>query len=353
MKNKYLILFACLLIGLVAVYIMQKRSSRITVVETGIERLLPEQNVGKVKEIRVYLDEQQPRLILKRTDKSWSLPNYFDTPANDQKIESFLKDIENLQGEKRASIKNVFSTFALDDDKALTLEFLGKDGEPLFVLLAGKQGPMGSGCFVRFKDKADVYLADKNLLAHFGIFGDERKAPEPKLWADLQVIKSPKDTWSKVELVQPGSVVTFAKEKKEAKGDGEPKSSNAGNQSTISAVWVQEQPESPKLQEGQIQVTLNALKNLQATQLIDPTQMDVYGLTEPAYQAKIVTDDGNSFKLLVNQPNEKGQVYAKLDERPQVFEIAEAGLKSIFTNLKNQLEQSEKQTDEQKKQRNN
>jgi hypothetical protein len=72
-------------------------------------------------------------------------------------------------------------------------------------------------------------------------------------------------------------------------------------------------------------------------------------LGKPTYQAKIVVDDGSSFQLLVNQPDGKGPVYAKLNDKTQVFEIAEASLKAIFTNLKNQLEQSEKQADEQKK----
>lgn len=141
----------------------------------------------------------------------------------------------------------------------------------------------------------------------------------------------------------------FAKEKKEAKGAGEQKSFDAASQPSNSPVWVQEQPDTPKLQEGQIQVTLNALNNLQATELVDSAHLDAYGLTKPTYQAKIVVDDGSSFQLLVNQPDGKGPVYAKLNDKTQIFEIAEASLEAIFTNLKNQLEQSEKQADEQKK----
>lgn len=97
-------------------------------------------------------------------------------------------------------------------------------------------------------------------------------------------------------------------------------------------------------------MTLNALNNLQAAQLVDPAQLDAYGLKKPAYRAKIATDDGSSFQLLVNQPDAKGPVYAKLNNKAQVFEIAESSLKAIFTNLENQLEQSEQQAVEQNKQ---
>ena len=342
MKNKYLVLFACLLVGLIVIYVVQKRSAKIEVVSSGIERLLSGRDIDKVSEIRVYWSGQQPGLVLRRNDKSWTLPNYFDAPGNSQKIESFLQDIENLRGEKRASSKEVFATFGVEDDKALTLEFLSKDGEPLFVILAGKQGPMGGGGFIRFKDQVEVYLAEKNLLASFGIFGEDRKAPQPKLWAGLKVLQTPKDSWRSVELIQPGASFAFAKQQKPEGAKPEEKAPEAASQPPAPEVWLQQQPENPKLEEGKIQSSLNALANLQATQLADPAQADAYGLNAPAYQAKITLNDGKTVQLLISQPEGKGPVYAKLENAKEIYELTEGNLQSIFKNLLPQPEPTDK-----------
>lgn len=341
MKNKYLVLFACLLVGLIVIYMVQKRRAKIDVVSSGIEQLLPGRDLDKVSEIRVYWSGQQPGLVLRRNDKSWVLPSYFDAPGNTQKIESFLKDIDSLRGERRASSKEVFATFGVEDDKALTVEFLSKDGEALFVILVGKQGPMGGG-FIRFKDQVDVYLAEKNLLASFGIFGDDRKAPQPKLWADLKVLQDPKDSWASVELMQPGASFVFAKQQKPEEPKAEEKAPEAASQPPAPEVWRQQQPENPKLEEGKIQSSLNALANLQATQLADPAQADAYGLKAPAYQAKITLNDGKAVQLLISQPEGKGPVYAKLDNKKEIYELTEGNLQTIFKNLLPQPEPTDK-----------
>jgi len=341
MKNKYLVLFACLLVGLIVIYGLQKRRAKIDVVSSGIEQLLPGRDLGKVSEIRIYWSGQQPGLVLRRNDKSWGLPNYFDAPANSQKIESFLQDVAGLRGEKRASSKDVFSTFGVEDDKALTLEFLSKDGEPLFVILAGKQGPTGGG-FVRFKDQVEVYLAEKNLRASFGIFGDDRKAPQPKLWADLKVIPNPKDSWASVELIQPGASFAFAKQQKPAEAKPEENAPEAASLPPAAEIWLQQQPENPKLEEGKIQSSLNALANLQATQLVDPAQADAYGLNASAYQARITLNDGKTVQLLISQPEGKGPVYARLDNKKEIYELTEGNLQTIFKNLMPQPEPTDK-----------
>jgi hypothetical protein len=346
MKNKYLVLFACLLVGLIVIYVAQKRSAKIDVVKSGIEQLLPGRNLDKVSEIRVYRSGQQPGLVLKRSDKAWTIPDYFDAPANSQKIESFLQDIEHLRGEKRASSKDVFSAFGVEDDKALILEFLSKDGEPLFVILAGKQGPMGNGSFIRFKDQADVYLAEKNLLASFGIFGDERKAPEPKLWADLKVLQNPTDSWASVELSQPGASYSFVKQNKQAEAKSDEQAPGEASQPPAPEIWLQQKPDNPKLEEGKIQSSLNALANLQASQLADPARADAFGLKAPAYRAKITLKDGKTVQLLVNQPEGKGPVYAGLDNKKEIYQFTEGSLQTIFKNLTPQPEPTDKSAEQ-------
>ncbi len=345
MRNKNLVLFACVLIVLVGIYMVQKRSSRISVVETGIERLLPDQDLDKVVEIRARQDGREPAVILQKTEDSWIVPNYYDARADKHKIESFLKDIENLQGEKRASSKELFPTFAVGDDQALRVDFLGKDRQPLLVLLVGKPGPMGRGCFVRFMDKTDVYLIDNNLLTTFGIFGEQNKIPHPKIWADLKILAPGKDTWSRVELTLPQAAVIFAKEQKAVKDSASGESEDASVEVKPPAIWLQKEPETPKLEDVDIQSTLNALDNLRATQLMDPAKTD-YGLEDPTHRAAVALDDGTSLQLLFAQPEAEGPVYVKIKDNKQVYEIPDSVFKNLFDKVENQV-QPKKASDDQ------
>lgn len=327
MQNKYLIVFACLLVGLIGIYIVQKQSAKIAVVQTGIEQLLPDQDLDKVHEIRVRRGGQKSALVLTRSDQGWSMPGYFDAPVNSRKIESFLQDIKDLRGEKRASSKDVFAAFGVEDDKAVTLEFLNKEGEPLFTILAGKQGPIGNSGFVRRKDQLEVYLAEKNLPAFFGLFGDDRQPPQPELWADLELLKDSQASWTAVELIRPGAVFSFVKQHRQVPAEAGEK---AAGRPPAAEVWRQRGPVHPQLNEEAIQSSLNALANLQAMRLADPAEIDAYGLEAPPYQAKISLNDGKTIQLLINRPQDKGPVYAKLADKKEIYELTEEQLQGIF-----------------------
>jgi hypothetical protein len=334
MKNKHLILFAGILVLLAALFFAQKRSSRIDVVQTGIERLLPEQNTEKIRQIRVIQAKGEEPLILKKIDETWIVPNYFNARANEQKIGSFLQDIINLKGERRASNEEVLSTFALEGEQALRVEFTDKEDRSLFVILVGKPGPMGGGCFVRLDDKPDVYLTEANLLAAFGLLGDERKPVDSKLWADLKIMRSSPDGWSMVEIISPDSKVILAKQVNQAKSADAVQTNPSEQQANASPVWIQKQPESPKLEQNQIQEVLNALSGLQGSQLLDPSQMEKYGLKDPTYRVNITLNDDSQLHLLLTQPDEQGPVYAKLDNTGFVYEIHQGSWNNILDPFK-------------------
>jgi hypothetical protein len=219
----------------------------------------------------------------------------------------------------------------------LTLELVNDEDHSLVTLLVGKRGPEGMGCFVRTEGSSEVFLAHKNLLATFGIFGKETETPEPKPWADLEIIRSSKDTWSRLEIVQPEISAVFAREEERPDSATDEASSEAGERGGSAGVWVQREPTEPELETKQIQAALDALERLRGTTVVDPTLLESYGLADAAYRAIATLEDGKTLQLLVSRPQEDGPIYAKLDGNPQVFEITEASLRNIFENIKKEL----------------
>ena len=337
MKSKYLILFAVVLIVLIVLYAVQQRNARITVVETGVVQVLPGLDTGAISEIHVYVTGEDPKLVLKKEGDAWAILSNLNERADKGKIETLLKDFRELKGEVRASKDELYGMFGVQEEKALVLDLLDKDGQNVITLFAGKRGPSGSGGFLRIKGRPEVYLADKNIPGTFGLFGDERKTPEPKPWADLKLLPSSKNQWARVELHHPEITAAFVKERLESEVRDDDPDAEAGKNEPASTIWVQKKPKKPDLGDSVVQGVLDALARLRANQVMDSTKTESYGLAKPDYRIRIVSDDKSEIQLLANRPKKDGPIYVKLDNSDLVFEISEAGLNTVFDPIKKRL----------------
>ncbi|MBI4775844.1 MAG: DUF4340 domain-containing protein [Deltaproteobacteria bacterium] len=339
MKNKYLILFAVVLAALVVLYAVQQRSTRITVVETGIVQVLPDLNTAAVSEIDAYVTGEESKLILKRDGDSWTIPSDFNERADKGKIETLLSDLKDLKGEVRASKEALYDMFEVQEGKALVLDLLDKEGRRITTLFVGKRGPSGSGGFLRIKGRPEVYLADKNVAGTFGLLGEAKKAPEPKTWVDLRLLQSSKNQWARVEFNHPEFTAVFVKEKLEPENSDNAAAAETKETEPASIPWVQKKPEKPAVGDAVLQRALDALGKVRANQVLDPAKPDVYGLEKPGYRIRIASDGGGEVQLLANRPKKDGPVYVKMDNSNQVFEISEPALSAVFDPIKQSLTQ--------------
>jgi len=344
MKNKYLILLAIVLAALVVLYAVQQRRSRVTVVETGLVQVLPDLDTGAVSEIDAYMTGEDSKLILKRDGDVWTIPSNFNERADKSKIEILLNDLKDLKGEARASKEELYDMFEVQEEKALVLDLLDKDGQNIVTLFVGKRGPSGSDGFLRIKGKPEVYLADKNIAGTFGLFGETKKTPEPKSWADLKLLQSSKNQWAHVEFNHPEFTATFAKDRLEPESRDDDPAAEAQEKEPASTIWVQKTPEKPEVGDAVAQRALDALGRLRADQVMGPTIPDEHGgLEKPDYRIRIVSDDGSEIQLLADRSKEDGPLYIKLDNINQVFEISEAALNSVFDPIKKRLTEEQAQ----------
>ncbi len=192
MKKSYLFILASTLLILAGIYIYQQRPARVHD-EDFYSRLCP--SVQSAEEILVWTGKAQTKnaLHIKKNDKGWWVylsgnSTTYPAPAKVQKVRRLLFQISNLQGEKRASGKDILETFHLKDSEALHLLFK-RNGKELAHLLAGKRGPRWDSCFVRRNQDDTVYLVSRNLLGLFDIWNlIPKRNPEAAPWVDLTVI---------------------------------------------------------------------------------------------------------------------------------------------------------------------
>jgi hypothetical protein len=138
-------------------------------------------------------------------DRGWIVEDHFQAPANLNKIRTLLGNLESVSGEFRSDEESVIDSYALADSSAYRLTVAGEGEEPLVDLLVGKRS--GSGCFVRRVGETRVYATDHNFLSDFGVWGDDRPAPQVSSWVDLVAFETDRDKVSRIRIEGEETVV--------------------------------------------------------------------------------------------------------------------------------------------------
>jgi Domain of unknown function (DUF4340) len=143
-------------------------------------------------------------LELVRGGDEWTVRSHFGAPANLNKVRSLLGSLEAVEGEFRSDDASVLTDYALDDSTAYQLSVRDESGTALVDLLLGLRS--SNGCFVRRAAETTVYLADHNFLSDLGIWGDERKAVDPKTWTNLEAYKVDGEAVRRLEILGESSI---------------------------------------------------------------------------------------------------------------------------------------------------
>ena len=126
-------------------------------------------------------------------DRGWVIEDHFGAPANLNKIRTLLGNLESVTGELRSDDDGVLASYALDDSQAYHLRI-----DEAVDLVVGKRS--GSGCFVREGGSSKVYATDHNFLSDFGVWGDDRPAPEVTSWIDLVAFEVAREEITRVRI---------------------------------------------------------------------------------------------------------------------------------------------------------
>ncbi|MFP4500691.1 MAG: DUF4340 domain-containing protein [Candidatus Hydrogenedentota bacterium] len=344
MNAKVLIPLALLLIVLVGAVVIKQRSQEETSIvdQAQLENLAPEDlEAAGINRIELYNGTAQDEaVVLERESVTapWKVASHFDAPAKAADVDDFLATVFDLRGDLREEPASEarLGRYGLEADKAMHVA-LYKSGaeEPAFHLLVGDNAGT-STLFLRRANERRVFDDQTDLRRAAGIFG-EGQAPEADNWLDKNVIALEEDAEiTGVDLTLPDKRLVLARvaEESEAEEDGqEEDAADATPSQPATYTWeVTEGGPGLPLKEETWTSRLARLRNLSATDIVDPAETAEYGLDDPAYRCVLNMDGQEDVTMEGSRPKAGGDGYLRLAdaENDIVYKLSSYNFEQVF-----------------------
>ncbi len=249
----------------------------------------------------IELETPKGRTVLSKAEDTWRMKEPEEASADQGMINDLLWDLTTTR------VKEFV------DDDAKTLKPYGLDVPPVTVRLLDPQGKLLStltlarasndeGAYVRVGDSQAVTLVEARLY--------ERLDKGPFDFRLRQLLSF--ETWDvgKMELSRNGQEILLEKRKDE---------------------WELKKPKQVKAKFSAVIDLLNEIKNLKWQKVIakGPTDLSFYGLDKPVATFTLTKTDGKSLGTVLLGKSEEDLVYAKLQEKPDIYGIPSAFLESL------------------------
>ena len=249
----------------------------------------------------IELETPKGRTVLSKAEDTWGIKEPEEASADQRMINDLLWDLTTTR------VKEFV------DDDAKTLKPYGLDAPPVTVRLLDPQGkPLSTltlarasndeGAYVRVGDSQAVTLVEARLY--------ERLDKGPFDFRLRQLLSF--ETWDvgKMELSRNGQEILLEKRKDE---------------------WELKKPKQVKAKYSAVIDLLNEIKNLKWQKVIakGPTDLSFYGLDKPVATFTLTKTDGKSLGTVLLGKSEEDLVYAKLQEKPDIYGIPSAFLESF------------------------
>ena len=324
MKNKHLLAYSIILAALIAIHIFQLRSSRVDILETGLVSLFPEIDVTTIKKIRATKGSvPDAYLELIKKDDMWLVANKDNINADQEKVSNLLSEIKETKGELRSDSPELFSSYWLEDEKAVHLEFLTGDGERVIDFLFGKKGETGQSTFIRKTGDNKVYSAAIRLNSIFQVWFPE-DGVNPARWCDLRLLSHDNDEYPvRCSVYLPGEP-EFRLETP----------SNEKTANTSMGKWeVVHPPGMSSVDNRELVGIISGLWNMRGEDVFPLASRSQYKLEKPPYRAILYVGEDRFHEIHVSPLEEAGYA-AVVVEGDFVYQLSKTTFDSTFGKVK-------------------
>ncbi len=250
---------------------------------------------------QIELTSQQGRTLLRKVDGSWRIEQPEEAPADQRVIEDLLWDLGGARivefvADRATSLKQ----YGLDAP-AVTIRLLDTEGKVL-TSLALSQAPKQERAYARVDNGPAVYLVQAQLYEEL-----DKGSFDLRLRRLLTF-----ETWDvgKMALSRDGQEMLLEKRKED---------------------WALTKPREGKAKYSAVMDLLNNIKNLKWEKLVtkESTDLPRYGLDTPGVAFTLTKTDGESLGTVLLGKQEGNLVYAKLQEKPEIYGIRSTFLESL------------------------
>ncbi len=317
MKGKGLVPLLIIAVILVGLVIWKKTSAptRTLSEQVDLVALLPDDvEASTLGKLELYAGAKpDEKVVLARTDSAWQVESHFNAPVAEEKIDEYIKSLDELKGEFREEVASDddLKAFDLTDDSAFHVVGYAKDAtEPAFHVLVGK-APDYRTVFMRPSDQKKVYVEDTNLRQLAGVYGDTSApgatpaastpaaAPTATPWLDKKILELDQAKMAKIELKTPDKTLVFEKQAPAAPAE----TPAEGDAAAPDAQPAPEPPAEPKwvlvsggpggeLKPAGIDNVVRKIATLSATDIVDPAKKAEWGLEPAQFSATVTLSEG-------------------------------------------------------------
>ncbi len=335
-KTKNLVILGVALAVLLGINLMQrsghkKATNRSAATELVVAGLVP----ADLSRIVLGQGSQAEAVSLSNTPTGWMVDTAWNAKANQERIETLVRDLTGLNGEFRSDSAEVLADYGLGDSTAVLVRAYDPAGAVVMALNVGRKPERYPGNFVRQPDNNKVYVSQKNLLAQLGIYG-EPELPQSRYFLELQAMQEDRLEVDSMEIGAGEGTLKLAK----VFATNEPDS--AGAAPTIDRntwEWQLTGKSGTTLAKSKVDAVLNSLVAIRANDLVDPT-VDAadYGLDQPGRRAILHMRDGREISLDFGSDREAvdktpAGTFMRIDGQENVWVVTDYAVKNIFKGL--------------------
>ena len=272
--------------------------------------------------IQVFKGKDEKLVELVKTGGSWSVANFFNARADRDKINLWIKKIQEAKGELRARDPALFADFSLGPDEAYRLNFLNQSGQSLLTLYLSPKRPSWNSVFLRTEGSKAVYLANADFFESMGVLDDPSK------------VKPKADWWVQSSLVDlKGASAEKLQTQKWIEGREVIKTSvllTVEPADTTRKRWKYTRREVPfALDAEKVRQFVGSLPDYKASKVLDPKAKD-YGFGKPQWQMKLGLEGGSEILITAGgQDPDTKAYYLQVSTEPVVYELPEYNFRSF------------------------
>ncbi len=344
-KTRNLVILAAVLVVLIGINMLQKSSHRKETTASATEVVLDGQyskdNIGR---ITLGHGGGEPQVVLENGPEGWILASRHGARASDQRVAALLRNLSGVAGELRSDSDGVLGDYGLKDDQAVVVHGYDKSGQEAFALMLGNTPQGFPGQFVRVPGSNEVYVSQKGLLSHMGIYGAPA-APTARHFLELQAVKEDRQTIDGLVITDGDRVLDLDRKFGVIEpAEGSPEGTEPTEDRSVWE-WQLDGKPATELAKTKLDGVLGAAVSIRATDVADPTLDPLaYGLDHPTRTVVLKRQDGSELLLEFGAAREKTDddpagIYLRVGGGETVWVVTEYTVKNIFKSpdeLKNE-----------------
>ncbi len=342
-KTKNLLILFAFMAILIGISLVQKASHKKSVSGSAVTVLLAGA-VAKddLSRITISYGLESNVVELMATPEGWIVPSSFDAKAADEKIDTLLRNLEDLSGEFRSESESVVADYGLGSENSVRIRAFSPGGDEVLALDVGNKSENSPGNFIKSPDNFSVFLTQKSVLSHLGLY-DGPARPKSSHFVDLQVVKEDRQDVDRIILRDGDEILDLAKEFAVVMPAEDDTTGAEPSVDRMTWEWKLIAPETKALAKTKADGVLGALVSVRAVDVSDHTvDLATYGLAEPTKAATFFLNDGREVVLEFGSVREAdgdqpAGTWMMVQGQPTVWVVTEYAVNNAFKKIEDLL----------------